>query len=368
MHINFDQTILDKLTEGIIVLNHKAEVLKHNLAAEFWLPACQDTRQTLRRLIAEEITGRTQFPVAADFLLGTNPSSPTGTQAWMVKNGPQEYGLVIAPPRVHATPEVGQTDLTGHHYVTLIGDQVRQQIQEFHQAAETESVSLALKSRLTQMDGLLKEMGSLAMLIQRDQVFSSDRIDLQQLLQACLRRLALDDARAARHDFETDSSPQGSIYGDTHWLAYAFEVLLFGLVRGMAPNSHLHITARQVGDFVVVTGRDIHGRARRVSAPIAPRLGLADPVALSRDPGQLSTRMLMAQRILELHSGHLKISYLPNLAGPQHELAAPVESFSVTLLTGLPRHERSRASCNECPFSLQAQAYAQDMAELTAAS
>lgn len=74
--------------------------------------------------------------------------------------------------------------------------------------------------------------------------------------------------------------------------------------------------------------------------------------------------MLMAQRILELHSGQLKLVLLPINESTDHELAAPIESFTVTLLTGLPLHERRRASCGQCHLTLQTQAYAQDMAAL----
>jgi hypothetical protein len=41
-----------------------------------------------------------------------------------------------------------------------------------------------------------------------------------------------------------------------------------------------------------------------------------------------------------------------------------IESFTLTLPTGLPLHERSRASCTECRINLQTQAFAADVATL----
>lgn len=369
MLLNFDPTLLDQMAEGIIVLNHQAVVLHHNTAGKRWLAACRESRQTLRRLIAEDLTGRTPFPVCANFLLENVPSRPEGATAWLLNNGQHAYALVVLTPLLQPKGIEHRTDLSAHHYVTLLGEQVRQQIAQFQVRAEATALPPALKNQLFQMDALLQEMADLAMLLQRQQVFASERIDLAQLLKSCLSRLALQEARAARHHLEADSVTQGSIYGDAHWLAYAFDILLSGLTRGMVPNSHLQISVRQVGDFVVVTGRDVYGNtARPAGTPPHGAAAAAPSHAVSRDPARTNSRMVMTQRILELHSGQLKLSFLPGPVVAETGLAAPIESFSVTLLTGLPRHERSRATCTQCPFSLQAQAYAQDIAELMALS
>ena len=374
MQLNLDPGIFDQMVEVIIVLSHSAETLKHNTAADSWLPACRASRQAIRRLIAEDITGRVHLPVSADFLLTREPSVADGTQAWFSKNGPSEYLLVISPPRPAESsaqsPAASFTrlDVTGHHYATLMGDQVREKLEEFQLVAELFDMPPALLEVTTQVESLLREMGSLAMLLQRDQVFASDRIDLNELIQVSLQQLALEDARAGRYELEANLGSLGVIYGSAQWLSYAFEVLFFGLVRGLVPNSHLQISIRQMGDFVIVSGRVVPGIAKKRTIPPAVPTNAAMAACVNRDPVQLSTRMLMAQRILELHSGHLKIAFLPLEVSPDHELAAPIESFSVTLLTGLPLHERSRASCTQCHFALQAQAYAQDIAELMSPS
>jgi len=366
MHLNVDQTILDRMSEGIIVLNHKAEVLRHNVAAEFWLPACLATRQAIRRAIAEDITCRVRLPVSVDFLLAAEPASSPGAQAWLSKSGTAEYLLIVfSPGSAESAPaSPGKADVTGHHYLTLLGDQVQAKFEELKTVAEVVDMPPALQELTQQVESLLTEMGSLAMLLQRDQVFASDRMDLNALLQTSMQQLALEDARAGRYELVVDHANIGAIYGNAQWLTYAFEVLFFGLLRGMAPHTHLQISIRQVGDFVVVSGRDVPGIGKKPTTLVGALPSTAVPVCVSRDPTRLSTRMLMAQRILELHSGHLKIAFLPLEVSPDHELAAPIESFSVTLLTGLPLQERSRASCTQCPYTLQAQVYAQDMAAL----
>jgi len=200
MQLNIDPSILDQMAEGVIVLNHKAEVVKHNAAADSWLPACLTARQGIRRLIAEDITGRIRLPVSADFLLAIEPSVATGTQIWLSKNGPTEYLLIITPPRSAESAAVlpVKSDVAGHHYVTLMGDQVREKLEEFQVVAELFDMPPALLEVTRQVDSLLNQMGALSMMLQRDQVFSSDRIDLNELIQTSLQQLALEDARALK--------------------------------------------------------------------------------------------------------------------------------------------------------------------------
>jgi hypothetical protein len=365
-----DQTLFEQLAEGVIFLNFKAEVLHSNQAGQAWLPACKAARVELCKLILQVITGKTSLPAAADFLLGPDLEHPAGTRVWLHKHGPHGYALLITSPRASA-PEralAARQDVAGHHYVMLMGDQIRQKLADLHSALDADSMPVALRNITWQLDALLHEVGSLALLIQRDQVFSSDRIDLDELLTVGLKRLALGDERAARHALDLESTPRGAVYGDAQWLAYAFEVLLLGLVRGMAPRSHLQVGVRQMGDFVVVTGRNVFGSTRRPAGAAEPGSTQAKASPRSGDPVQLATRMLLAQRILELHSGHLKLTYLPAATPTRHQLAGAIESFAVTLLTGVPQHERSRACCNQCHSSLQAQAYAEDMAQLMASA
>lgn len=366
MQLNIDSSIVDQMAEGVIVLNFKADVLRHNAAAKSWLPACQAARQTIRRLIVEAITGQISLPISADFLMDAEPSVAAGTKAWLSKNGPTEYLLIVSAPRlaesVAETPT--RSDVAGHHYMTLLSDQVREKFEELQLVAEFIEMPPVMRELTTQVDSLVKEMGDLSMLLQRDEVFAAERIDLNDLIQASLHQLAVQGGRLGRDALETDFAQLGAIYGNTRWLAYALEVLFHGLVRGMAPSTHLQISTRQVGDFVVLSGRDVPGTATQAAVTEVGVTASDRVVSASRDPIRLSTRMLMAQRILELHSGHLKITFLPLEVSPDQELAAPIESFSVTLLTGLPLHERRRASCAQCPLTLQAQAYAQDMAAL----
>lgn len=260
-----DQTLLDQLAEGIIFLNFKAEVLHSNQAAQLWMPACKSARVDLCKLILQAITDKIALPVSVDFLLGPDLVRPVGTRAWLHKHGSHGYALVISSPRAYAPERVlaARQDVAGHHYVMLMGDQIRQKIADLHEAVEAASLPAGLRNITGQIDALLHEVGSLALLIQRDQVFSSDRIDLGELLTVCLKRLTLDDERATRHALDLEATPGGTVYGNVQWLSYAFEVLLLGLLRGMAPRSHLQISVRQLGDFVVVSGRDVYGSARR---------------------------------------------------------------------------------------------------------
>jgi hypothetical protein len=146
-------------------------------------------------------------------------------------------------------------------------------------------------------------------------------------------------------------------------MSYAFNVLLSALMRGLTPKGSLYVKSRQLGDFVVVSGRSVlHEPKMSEQNDPSPDASQSDDSPAKNETIHLATRMLMCQRICELHGGFLKMEFQPVTC--DIDMARPIESFVLTLRSGLPEHERSRASCSECRLNLQAQVYAADIAQL----
>jgi len=83
----------------------------------------------------------------------------------------------------------------------------------------------------------------------------------------------------------------------------------------------------------------------------------------AQSPVDPQVRWAMRRRIIALHAGQLKLVTLAPEVGADPGNPA-IESFTLTLATGQPAHERSRASCDTCPKAMQALAYAADLAQL----
>ena len=370
LRLNFTMPMLERMTEGVILLDRQAALLGHNRAAEPWLASAKLLAPALKRLIDEEVQGRSQLPVRIDLAAHQSASNLPLADIWISKNGRRDYAIFIAPQRhavvtvqTHASPQVAEK-----RYVSLFGDEVRQQIavlqgqltalllgdlQDDHQTHKAH----ALLAQATRVGQLLKEISDLTLLMQRDLVFSDERIDPAGLMQGLLPEFARAQAtNDIAVGFTPDKGQQGVVYGSAPWMGYALRVLIESLLQGAPKHSRIALATRQMGNFVVLTGHVVNAE---VTLNSAARAALASPRAAVADGGaeklDSTMRMLMCRRIVDLHGGQLKLELLPTL---------DVESFTLTLATGVPAHERSRVSCADCRYTLQAQSYAQDMAQM----
>lgn len=156
------------------------------------------------------------------------------------------------------------------------------------------------------------------------------------------------------------------MYGHAVWMSYALRVLFEALQASAPGGSQVSVSTRQMGNFVLLVGRvvasiDAHKTHPIVQTTAQPGDTGRATQASAQSPRDPQVRWLMCRRIIALHAGQLKLETLPPEAGAD-PTNPPIESFTLTLATGQPMHERSRASCNGCTHVLQAQAYAADLA------
>lgn len=355
MNLGLDRTLIERMSEGVILLDRNAEVTAYNVAARGWLRECMALSGTLRALMARAANGLLALPTAVQLGTDRGPERCAPVDAWLCADGPEDYALFIA----QQVPE-DEFRESESRFIALLGEQARQEMAQLGRLLRTaqkpgELDRAVLARQCAGVDRLLVEIDQLSTLFGRDKVFLEERLSLVPLLKAVLPALPHQGGeRALRYTLIETNDLLGALYGDEAWLKYAFRNLLSALGDSAPAFSEVVLDLRQLGDFIVLTGRLRNAPGVREERETRYERG-ADS-ALERD-----IRRQMCQRIVELHGGRLKI--LP-ASGDDDRC---IESFTLNLLTGIPDHDRSRASCSGCRHILQSQAYARDLSALMAA-
>ena len=365
--LNFTMPMLEKMNESVIVLDRQAKILTSNRAAEPWLASAKALESALKRLIDEEVQGRTTLPVRIDLTAHQKTNSVPAAEVWVSKNGRRDYAIFIAPVRriaVLAAPQVSP-QVSEKRYVSLFGDDVRQQLALLQSMLQPSQEGLthdgqAIAKQAVRVDQLLKDISDLTLLMHRDLVFTEERVSpaalLTELVPALRQEQHATGCTVTLHPVE---GQQGVVYGSSSWLRYALRVLIEGVIHGAAKYSRIELDTRQLGNFIVITGR-VTGVDLHPFAKLYPSSPSGEPVSV---PSDSTMRMLICQRIIDLHGGQLRLERIPS-SSDESSAGTDLESFTLTLATGLPIHERSRVSCSDCRYTLQAQSYAADMAQI----
>lgn len=368
LRLNLDNAMLEQIAEGVILLDRQANPLQANPPAQRWVQQTQRVAEALKRLIADEIKGRVALPVRIDPCYASLPAAPSAS--WLIKNGRSGYAIwfqqraerrsehVVAPP-ASKNPEPGLVALMGREAMT----ELRQVAQQMREPGAQKLP--AWQDRLARAGQLLEALTDLAGLMQRDLVFQDERVEINPLIAGILpelRRFQRD--HSVQYEFYPDEERSGTVYGHSAWLRYAIEVLLDGLSNTAPARSWIEVSSRQMGDFIVITG-GVNSAHQASAAKGQGQLGAAPagPVPKPVPRHDARVQLMMCRRIIELHSGQLKLELQDVPPGSTGDVV-PVESFTLTLASGVPDHERSRASCADCRYTLQAQAYANDIAIL----
>jgi hypothetical protein len=369
MLLNFNPELLAKLSDGIILLNRQAQIVSQNQAAEPWVKQCRSMLSVLKNLIPLEVRGRIELPIKLGQWDSQIDKIDRTAVAWLIKNGAFEYAIFIAPEptQIYPTIQFRLNQIQDIGYVNLLGEEARTQIgllRMMLSKAESQELDTAgVAVQCTRVETLLKSVSELTQLLGRDEVFSSERLALTDIVRATMA-LARSSSSANRPDFalETASVELGVVYGHAQWLGYALRVLFDALKNSAPARSQINIGLRQMGNFIVLTGRVAPSlMPLNTNLPTRPTAQSDSTAGLQHRDAKI--HMLMCQRIIELHVGQLKLTLL-NDSTPHDNSSHGLESFTLTLGTGLPAHERSRASCIDCPHVLQEQAYASDLAQL----
>jgi hypothetical protein len=372
--LNFDATLLDTLSEGVILLNHQAQVIAHNQAAQPWLKQAAARSGVLKDLVVLEARSRVKLPLKLGVWHLKTEHKETSAQVWLIMNGRREYAIYIASYIDSTGPELQfeSTPAADSRFLLLLSDEVRAHLTALQlllspQAGTSMRDGAAIAAQSQRVLTLLQQLTDLSLLSQRDEVFADERLDLATLIQSGFPAASVTPDQA-RFELTQESVGLGAVYGHGVWLSYALRVLLDALQQSAPPRSLVKVHLHQLGDHVVISARVTTDTNRRKSQlqttdTASVSTGTADADPQSTQSQDAHVRWLICRRILTLHGGQLKLQALP-FGAKDDPTNPPVDSFTLTLMTGLPLHERSRASCSSCPHVLQVQVYAEDMAQL----
>lgn len=370
MRLNLDMNILRQMTDGVVVLDRYAQIVAFNKIAEPWAPRCQAISAALKRLIDEELSGRLVLPLYIELQTDRHSTDHQRADAWLCKNGRSEYAVFIvshgpaaAADGTTSKPKRGQRNL-----LALVGNDVREQLSILRALIQPSGSQLplapaAIEQQCKKVEQLMQEVTDLSQLLEHDEVFAGERLSLADLIENILVSLP-PNASQATIELHTGTDTLGPVYGNGAWLSYALRLLISCLIAGAPRRAVIQLATQQKGNFLTLRGHiseTRNGRTATVRPHPAPVN--AEPV----DENASSIQMMMCKRIIELHAGQLQLTSPPT---DKNTLQSPskIESFTLTLMTSMPAHERSHASCADCRHVGQALSFASDMARLIAST
>ena len=369
MNVALHPVMLEKMTEGVILLNADGQVTDYNRAAKPWLKACLAGASALAKLIGKVRAGQQQLPVTVE---GVFQRAAGAADFYLCRNAPNAFAIFItsASPvaKTPATADVAnpQAGLGPDSFFALLGEDFRHELTSLRlqltdAAAPSDSANhlARVQQQSLRLSQLLVALEQLCELHEQDAFFQGDRVHMGELIDATIAALP-----SRRSDFCVNKAlsdadgKQGMLYGDARWLGIALTALLEEMGASAPVQAQVEIRVRQSGGFVVITGQ-----CRPFLGRTPPPAGAASPVGKAVYPTfGADIRRAICQRIVALHGGQLKsVALDADEADPQRRGMA---SFVLSLPTGAPLYGRQMAACASCLAPRQTEQYAQDLAAL----
>jgi hypothetical protein len=359
MFLNFDTSTLEKLVEGVVLLDRYGQVTDFNHAAKPWLKTCAKVAEKISAVVAQTIRTNAKTPLRIDFF-PADGTQPEAAEVMLCSDGKDGFALLITPVHVILRDQANLWQRQGIFH--LIGDEVRHELTQLIQELGTIKNERCLadivpvRERAQHLRSLFVAMEELSQIAQVGSVFPGERLSVVALLKDAIATSTFRHCDYYINASATEPSEEvGSVYGSASWIQCAFTALLQCLEQGAPRRSHIVLTVRQNGGFVVVTARP-----STVADGGDAALVKAEP---AKDQALLlaaSIRVPLAQRIVALHGGQLKVIAVDDDDAKQ---SSAIASFTLQLPTGSPVNQRSK-DCENCSVNQQALAYARDLVAL----
>ena len=368
MNLLVNAALLERMAEGVILLNASGQVTDFNAAGRPWLAACGEARASLEKHIKRHAAELADGPCVVD-VFGPQAGAGAAVEVHLCSNGPQSYALFIAPPLAAAPAPAVPADKTG--FLDLLGEEIRHEITQWRaqlQAGQAGVTDAGLLARHSERLGrLFVVFDQLSRISHDDALGQGERLALPALLQEVLA-----DMPHRRADYALISTPAGKgralgvVYGNAGLLKCSLRGLLEALDEVAPKHSQIELQMRQSGAYIMLSTGFATGARRGPRAPAATGAA-TNPQAseLLRHAPALHTeadiRLPIARRIVALHGGQLKTV---DADSARRGGASGLASFTLVLPTGAMLPGGRRLECADCPTAQQAQAYARDLAAL----
>ena len=368
MNLLVNAALLERMAEGVILLNASGQVTDFNAAGRPWLAACGEARASLEKHIKRHAAELADGPCVVD-VFGPQAGAGAAVEVHLCSNGPQSYALFIAPPLAAAPAPAVPADKTG--CLDLLGEEIRHEITQWRaqlQAGQAGVTDAGLLARHSERLGrLFVVFDQLSRISHDDALGQGERLALPALLQEVLA-----DMPHRRADYALISTPAGKgralgvVYGNAGLLKCSLRGLLEALDEGAPKHSQIELQMRQSGAYIMLSTGFATGARRGPRAPAATGAA-TNPQAsepLRHAPAlhtEADIRLPIARRIVALHGGQLKTV---DADSARRGGASGLASFTLVLPTGAMLPGGRRLECADCPTAQQAQAYARDLAAL----
>ncbi len=357
MNLTLNALLMEKMTEGVILLDGNGQLVDYNRAAWPWVKQYQACANELGGVIGQIVAGTAQAPVNIGWM---HPASANNTEFHLCRSGSQGFAIFIAK---HAMPAAATAQTPQQDsFLSLMGEGFRHEFSDLRQqldAAQPHSPAETdlLQKQSMRLSRLLVAMDQLCELQQSNPFSMGERVGLQDIITSVIAKL-----QARRSDYSInnalsgDAQAQGMLFGHAAWLQVAIQGLLEGIGDCAPADCRIEIRVRQNGAFVVMTGNASRFFSARTTLANA-RCTTSPTLTTDTD-----LRLAICRRIIELHRGQLKIVFQESnqAAGDLRG----IESFTLILPTGAPLRTAGAGDCANCLFPQQAEMYAQDLAHL----
>ena len=359
MFLNLDRSTLEKLAEGVVLLDRYGQITDFNRAAKPWLKACALESDKICSIVAQAVRNNTKTPFLID-LFPKAEGQPESAEVMLCSDGKDGFALLLIP--AHATEMDQSSALPSQGISRLLGDELRhelaQLIQELGAVKADKCVAdiVPVRERAQHLRSMFVAMEELSQIGQVVSIFPGERLSVVSLLKDAVA--SIPDRLCDYFVSESASEPAeevGAVYGNAAWIQSAFAALLQCLEEGAPRRSHISLNVRQNGDFVVITARPSSVSDDGTATKVNPE-SVKDPVLRLA----ASIRVPLARRIVALHGGQLKVVLID---GDDASPSAAIESFTLQLPTGSPASPRCK-DCENCGVNQQALAYARDLVAL----
>jgi hypothetical protein len=253
MFLNFDTDTLEKLVEGVVLLDRYGQITDFNRAAKPWLKSCVKAADKINAIVSQAVRDGSKTP----FLIDLYPKSDGQTQAaevMLCSDGKDGFALLFTPVHASQQENAGAWQRKGISH--LVGDEIRHQLNQLIQylgaLKDPKSVTETALARehAQHLRSLFVAMEELSLIAQVGTMFPGERLSVVALLKDAIASINL------RHcDYYIDATAPGpaievgSVYGSANWIQCAFLALLQCLEQGAPRRSHIAINVRQNGAF-----------------------------------------------------------------------------------------------------------------------
>jgi hypothetical protein len=356
MFLNFDTNTLEKLSEGVVVLDRYGQIIDFNRAAKPWIKSCVKAADKIRAIVIQAARDGSKTPVLIDLY----PKADAQTQAadvMLCSDGKDGFALLFTP--VHCNPQESPGEWQRQGISHLIGDEIRHQLNQLiqHLGSIRDPKSVAettpVREHAQHLRSLFVAMEQLSLIARAGTMFPGERLSVVELLRDAIASI---NFRHCDYFIEA-TAPEpatevGPIYGSAKWVKCAFVALLESLEQWAPRRSHIFLNVRQNGGFLVLTARPSSISDVSSTIPVKPEADVDPVLRLAA-----SIRVPLARRIVELHGGQLRVN---TIDGDDAKASNAIESFTLQLPTGSPGNQRSK-DCENCSVNQQAMAYARDL-------